>query len=44
METQIGAKLQDTLLGSLESAGKVALNGSGNNSKAAGSKGSCQNT
>ncbi len=33
-ETQIGAKLQDTLLGSLEGVGKVALNESGNKSKA----------
>ncbi len=33
-ETQIGAKLQDTLLGSLESAGKAAINESGNKSKA----------
>ena len=33
-ETQIGAKLQDILVGSLEGTGKVALNGSENKSKA----------
>lgn len=41
--TQIGAKLPDTLLGSLEDpAGKVALNDSGNNSKAQAARGAAK--
>lgn len=40
--TQIGAKLQDTFLGSLESKGNAALNGSLNNSKAQAAKGAAK--
>jgi PGF-pre-PGF domain-containing protein/uncharacterized repeat protein (TIGR01451 family) len=40
--TQIGAKLQDTFLGGLESKGKEALNNSGNNSKAQEARGAAK--